>query len=455
MRKIRQIAGRLIGTGLMVFPCSRDWRRLRPLPRPEEMRSTPCKLNLTTSGPGAETTAAPHQSATVTLQELVNEALDKNPAIKSAARQVQAFHARVPQVRSLPDPVVSTGWMGNITPYSVQTGDPSSYRSISAMQEIPFPGKLKLRGQIVDRQAEAARWDYENTRRQVVSEVKAAYYDYFYYQKATEITLKDKDLLEKLTKIAEARYKVGKGIQQDVLRAQVELSRLLQRLTVLDQQERTARVRLNTLLFRDPEATLPPAAPFERAALSYTLDELYQMAAHNDPGLKREERMIEGSQLAVNLARREYEPDFRVGYMYQQRPLLPDMHGFTVGINIPIFYKTKQREGVIEATEDLIGARRNRDDRQTTVNFQVKEQYLAAKASGDLAQLYSGAVVPQSSLALESSMSSYEVGKADFLTMLENFLTVLDYEINCYRELSNYQMALARLEPLVGVELTK
>ena len=131
------------------------------------------------------------------------------------------------------------------------------------------------------------------------------------------------------------------------------------------------------------------------------------------------------------------------------------MHGFTVGINIPIFYKTKQREGVIEATEDLIGARRSRDDRQTTVNFQVKEQYLAAKASEDLAQLYSGAVVPQSSLALESSMSSYEVGKADFLTMLENFLTVLDYEINYYRELSNYQMALARLEPLVGVELTK
>ena len=330
MRKTRQIARRLISMGLMVFSLFAGLAQAQAPPASRGDEEHAVKLNLTTSGAGAETTAAPQQSATVTLQELVNEALDKNPAIKSAARQVQALHARVPQVRTLPDPVVSTGWMGNITPYSVQTGDPSSYRGISAMQEIPFPGKLKLRGQIVDRQAEAARWDYENTRRQVVAEVKAAYYDYFYYQKATEITLKDKDLLEKLTKIAEARYKVGKGIQQDVLRAQVELSRLLQRLTVLDQQERTARVRLNTLLFRDPEAPLPPAAPFDRATLSYTLDELYQLAAHNDPGLKREERMIEGSQLAVNLARKEYEPDFRVGYMYQERPSLPGyawLHG--------------------------------------------------------------------------------------------------------------------------------
>jgi outer membrane protein TolC len=131
------------------------------------------------------------------------------------------------------------------------------------------------------------------------------------------------------------------------------------------------------------------------------------------------------------------------------------MHGFAVGVNIPIFYKTKQREGVIEATEEMIGARRRLDDRQTTVNFEVKQQYLAAKASEELARLYSRAVVPQSSLALDSSISSYEVGKLDFLSMLTNFQTILDYEINYYQELSNYQIALAQLEVLVGQELTQ
>ena len=391
----------------------------------------------------------------VTLEELTREALQRNPAIRSVARRVQALRARVPQAKSLPDPVVSAGWMGNATPFSVQRGDPSSYRSVNAMQEIPFPGKLRLRGQIATSDADAAWWDFEETRRQVVAEVKAAYYDYFYYQKALDITRKDKDLLEKLTQIAEVRYKVGKGVQQDVLRAQVELSRLLQQLTVLEQQEETSRVKLNTLLFRDPETALPPAAPFEQAQFAYTLDEIYQMARQNDPGVEREKRTIERNEYAVNLARKDYDPDLRIGYMYQQRPLMPDMHGLTFGINIPIFYKTKQRQGVVEATEELASARRSLDDRLTTVNFEVKQQYLAAKASRDLARLYSQAIVPQSSLALESAMASYETGKVDFLSLLDSFINVLNFETNYYRELSNFQIALARLEPLVGRELTK
>ncbi|MGH9813603.1 MAG: TolC family protein, partial [Candidatus Acidiferrales bacterium] len=114
-----------------------------------------------------------------------------------------------------------------------------------------------------------------------------------------------------------------------------------------------------------------------------------------------------------------------------------------------------QREGVREATEELISVERGRADRETTLYFEVKQQYLAAKASDDLAQLYAQAVVPQSSLALESALSAYQVGSVDFLTLMENFSTVLDYEIDYYRELANYQAALARLEPLVGVELTK
>ena len=391
----------------------------------------------------------------VILETLVSEALEKNPAIHAAARAVLASRARVPQVRTLPDPVLTTGWAGNITPYSVQRGDPSSYRGLNLMQEIPFPGKLKLRGQIADREAEALQWDLENTRREIVAQVKADYYEYAYYHKAIEIIQKDQDLLGRLAKIADARYKVGMGIQQDVLRAQVEQSRLLQRLTVLNQQERTAQVRLNTLLNRDPETPIGEPTQIQKSKFPYGLEEIYQMARDNDPGLKREQRVIERSQLAVNLARRDYRPDFTVGYMYQQRPLLPDMQGFTVGINLPIFYKTKQREGAIEATEEMIGARNRLEDRQNSVNFEVKQQYLSAKASEELVQLYGRAVVPQSSLALDSSISSYEVGKLDFLSMLSNFQTILEYEIDYYQELTNFETALARLEVLVGRELTQ
>jgi outer membrane protein TolC len=391
----------------------------------------------------------------VTLDDLISVAFAQNPAIKSAAERYKAQQARVPQARSLPDPTVSVGWMGNIAPFSVQQNDPSSYRGLTVAEDFPFPGKLKLRGQIADRDAEAAWWDYEQMRRQVASDVKAAYYEYFFYTKAIEITDKDKDLLQKLASIAQELYRVGKGMQQDVFRAQVQVSRIDQKLIVLHQQEGTARVRLNTLLYRDPESPLPPPAPFTPAEFLVTLDELYALAHQNDPGLERDRRMIEENRFAVNLARKAYDPDFSVGYTYWQRPLMPDMHGAMVGINIPIFFRTKQRQGVIEAAHGLTGAQRDLDDRMTTVNFEIKQEFLAATASRDLSNLYSKAIVPQSSLALESSMSAYEVGKVDFLSMLTNFVDVLDYEVSYYEELSKFQSALARLEPLVGKELTK
>jgi|SRR5215469_4992257 len=407
----------------------------------------------TSAGAQAQTQTPP--SPPVDLDDLVGQALKKNPGVQSALRQVEALRHRVPQAKTLPDPKAAVGWMGNIKPFSVQHLDPSSYRGISAMQDIPFPGKLKLQGEIADREAEAAWWDYEAARRKVVSDVKEAYYDYFYYWKALEITKKDKDLLQKLSSIAEARYRVGKGVQQDVLKSQVEISLLDQRLTVLEQQEKTAQARLNTLLFRDPETPLAPPEKFVPAKLDHSLDELYTLARGQDTGLQREQRVIERDQYAVNLARKHYRPDFTVAYMYQQRPDLMDMHGFTVTANIPIFYRTKQRELVKEAKAQLEATQLNKENRQTELFFAVKAEYLEAKSSEDLMKLYSQAVVPQSSLTLESSMASYEVGTVDFLTILENFTTVLDYEVNYYRELSNYQMALARLEPLVGVELTK
>jgi outer membrane protein TolC len=141
--------------------------------------------------------------------------------------------------------------------------------------------------------------------------------------------------------------------------------------------------------------------------------------------------------------------------MYQNRPLMPEMHGFTFSVNLPVFYRSKQREGVNEATQELASAQRNRDNREATLYFEVKEQYLAAKASEELAGLFAQAVVPQSTLALESSLAAYQVGSLDFLSLLANFITVLDYEINYYEELTSYQKALARLEVVTGTELTR
>src|SRR5450755_3087588 len=175
----------------------------------------------------------PPSSQALTLEEVVTEALAKNPGVQSALHTINAQQHKIPQAKSLSDPMVSVGWNGNPAPFSVQEGDPSSYRGISVSQQLPYPGKLKLRGQIAAKDVDAAQWDYEAVRRRPVADVKTAYYEYFFYDKALQITRKDKDLLQKLSSISEARYKVGKGMQQDVLRSQVEITMLLQRVTVM------------------------------------------------------------------------------------------------------------------------------------------------------------------------------------------------------------------------------
>jgi outer membrane protein TolC len=388
------------------------------------------------------------------LDDVIREALEKNPEAQSALHTINALRLRVPQVKALPDPMVSVGWAGNLAPFSVMRGDNSSYRGLAVSEQFPSPGKLKLRGEIASKEADAAQADYEAIRRRVSTEVKVAYYDYFFYDQAIQTTERNKELLEKLSKIAEARYRVGKAMQADVLRSQVEISLLIEKLTVLEQHRATAQARLNVSMVRSPESPLLPAAAVQPATLRYSLDELYALAAANDTTVLRNKSMVEEGRIKIALAHREYRPDIGVSYMYQQRSALPDMNGVTFSVNIPIFYKNKQRQGVAEATENLLGAEKMRDNRLNEVRFELKQQYLGAKASERLLTLYSMGVVPQSSLALESSMASYQVGNVDFLSLLANFTTLLNYETDYYRQLADYQTALARIEALTGSDVT-
>ena len=399
--------------------------------------------------------ATPPAEVRLSLNEVIAEGLRQNPGVQSALHTLEAQRHKIPQAKSLADPQVSAGWMGNVAPFSLQQGDPSSYRGVSVSQEFPYPGKLKLRGQIASKDVDAAQWDYESVRRRVVADLKSAYFDYFFYSKALEITRKDKDLLQKLSSISEARYRVGKGMQQDVLRSQVEISLLLQKITVMEQQQATAQARLNTLMARSPESPLPPPADVEATGLYENLDDLYAAAKANDTSLQREQQMVEKNQFAVQLAHKDYQPDFGVAYTYQQRSMgLPDMNGMMFTVNVPLFYKTKQREEVRQATEEVLSAERSRANRANELQFELKQLFLSAQASKQLLDLYAKAVVPQSSLALESSMSAYQVGTVDFLTVLSNFSTILSYEVDYYRELANYQTSLARMESLVGMDLT-
>jgi outer membrane protein TolC len=387
------------------------------------------------------------------LDDVVRLALNKNPEAQSALHTVKALEHHVLQAAALPDPSVAVGWAGNPAPFSIMSRDASSYRGATISEQFPARGKLKLQGEMASKDVEAAKADYGIVCRRVAADLKAAFYDYFYFDKAIQATNQNKALLEKLSAIAEAQYRVGQSSQQDVLRSQVEISMLIEKLTMLQLQRDTAQARINAFLQQPVDTPLPPAEEIQPTPLRFTLDELSALAAKNDTAVQRDQAMIDKQHLGVALAQKQYRPDIGVSYMFQQRADQPDMNGLTVSVTIPVFYKAKQRPAVAEATENMLSAEKARENRLNEVQFELRQQYLALKAAERLMSLYRTGIVPQSSLALESSMSAYQVGKTDFLSLLTNFKTVLDYQSNYFRQLADYKTAIARIESLTGVEI--
>ena len=395
-------------------------------------------------------------TAAISLKSLVTEALEQNPEIIAMRRNFDMMRARVPQAKALPEPMLSYGYMGNavpLPPFDVQKGDPSSGRALGLSQEIPFPGKLATKGKMANVAAEAEWWAYEQTRLNVVAEVKDAYFDLYYIVKASETVTKNKELLEKFAKIAEAGFAVGKGIQQDVLKAQVEVSRLIDQLTVLEQRRLTAEARLNSLLFREPETPVGRPEEIRPREFSYGLAELYELALTSYPTLKAQRRRIDREQYGVELAKKDFYPDFSVGLTYFNRPGMPEMYGVNVGVKIPLYFWQKQRPAVAEATASAAAEKQRLENITTLLFFRIKDRYLAATTAERLVKLYGTTIIPQSSLALESAIAGYEAGKVDFLTLLDNLVTLRNYELSYYEQLSNVEKAIAALEPLVGVTL--
>lgn len=388
------------------------------------------------------------------LDDLVRLALERSPDAASAEHTIRAMEHRISQARALPDPMVSAGWAGKIAPFDTMAGDASSYRGITVSEQFPYPGKRRLQGAMAERDVETARVDCETAQRRIVLDVKTAYAEYFYLDKAIEATRQNKELLEKLASIAEAQYRVGRAMQQDVLRAQVEVSMLIEKLTQLEEQRDSAMAEVNTALVQQPETPLPPPQPLEAQPIRYSLDELYTLAEKNDTGIRRDQAVIERNRLNVTLAERQYRPDIGVSYMFQQRTNQPDMNGVTVSVNVPIFWKSKQREAIAEASETLHSTQKMQKSQQNAVRSEVRRRYLSAESSQRLLTLYSKGIVPQSSLALESAMSEYQVGKVDFLSLLSNFTTLLNYETSYYRQLADHQIAVAQLESLTGEPIT-
>jgi outer membrane protein TolC len=393
-----------------------------------------------------------------TLASLVAALDSVNPEIKAAQREIDMRVARIQSAGAPPDPTLSVGFMGGFQqpPYFPSPATPNGYREIAVSQELPFPGKLALRSQIAGTEAAAARWDLESTRWRLVSELKQMYFEYQFASRSLDIVRRNHTVLDQYRQMAEARFSVGQAIQQDLFKAQLEISALLERTVVLERQRDTLRARINALLYRAPDTPVDPDLAYTETPLPATAEPLRAEALARYPALRRSDQDITRGQQSLALARRELRPDFGVNVRTQQGVEgMPWMYGVDVMVKLPIFWQRKQRPMIAEAAAALEAGRNMRDSAAAEAEAAVTEHYVTATSSRRLIELYTDSVLPQARLAVESGLASYQVGKADFLTVLSNFTGVLTYEIGLEEQRAQYHQALARLEPLIGAELIK
>ncbi len=388
------------------------------------------------------------------LKKLLAEALASNPEILAAKKRYEAARQRPSQASSLPDPMFSPGYAANGRPWpGAGLGkEPTSAIGFMVAQEFPGPGKRKLRGDMAVKEAEAEFQEYQRAQLSVVSRLRQAYYRRAYAFAAVDVINRNLTLLEKLLKITEARYSVGRAAQQDVFRTQTQILILETKRVQMEREQGAREAEIVSLLNRPPGSSLPGPEQLKPRTLETSLDELYA-AARNSPMLRRDEKMVQRAEVAVNMARKEYHPDYTVRAGYFNMGRMPDMYQLSVDISVPLYFFRRQRPGVAEQAQNLAQSRKMYEADRQSLQFRIKDDHLMAQTSGQLGELYGKTVIPQASLTLESSLASYEAGAVDFTTVLMNYITVVEYETNYYEELQNLYLALSRLEEMTGTAL--
>lgn len=386
------------------------------------------------------------------LASLLGEALDHNPEILAAQKKYEAARQRPSQASSLPDPMFSPSYVSSGAPWpGAGLGkEPTSNIGFMVSQEFPAPGKRRLMGDMAEREADANFQDYQQAKLGVVSRVKQAYYRRAYDFAALAVIDKNLALMNQVQRITEVRYAAGKAAQQDVLKTQTQITILETRRVQFDRDQKAREAEIVSLLNRRPGSALPHPAPLAPLENTVGMDDLYAAAKQNSPMLRRDEKMIQRAELAVNLARKEYFPDTTVRAGYFTMGTMPDMFQFGLDFKIPAYFFRKQRAGVNEQAQTVAQSRRTYESSSQTLAFRIKDDHLMAQTSAQLVKLYHDAVIPQATLTLESSLASYETGSVDFLTVLTNMITVVEYEMNYWEELQNVYLAMARLEEMTG-----
>lgn len=388
------------------------------------------------------------------LDQLVEEALDNNPEILAAKKRGEVFRERVPQASALEDPMLGFGIVNLPTNFSFREED-MTMKEISISQKLPFPGKRPLMKEMAEKEAEAVSTEIEDKTNRIIKEVKTVYFEISHVYRAREVTLRNKQIFETLAKIAETRYATGEGIQQDVLKAHVEIFRMADELIMLDQKRAALEAKLHSLLNRTGGVSTgePEELIFKR--FPFTLEEFQNTALDSNPTLKAMKMMIEAKEKAHGLAKLDYYPDFTFKFAYGQRDNSPemarrDMLTGMVEMNVPIFYESKQGRKVAETLADIQTFQAQYRAMKNEIFYMIASMASMLQRTERQLELYKTGIIPQASIQVKSALSAYAVNKIDFMTLLDSQMTLYRYELEYHEALTEYEKNLSSLEAAVG-----
>jgi cobalt-zinc-cadmium efflux system outer membrane protein len=400
------------------------------------------------------------EKPSLNVDQLVDEAIQNNPEILAARQRWEVFKEKVPQAYALEDPMFSFGITNLPTNFSFKDED-MTMKEFAISQKFPFPGKRPLMKEMAENEAEAVSKEIQIKIHQIIREVTVAYYELSHVYRASEVTERNKEILESFAKIAETRYSLGEGIQQDVIKAHLEIAKMVDELIMWNQKKRAAEAKLNALLNRPPETVLGKPEEVNPRTFPYTVEELQKMAVEMSPTLQGMKKMIDAKEKAYALAKREYYPDLKLLFAYGQRDKTPegsnryDMLTGMVEVNIPIFYKSKQDRKVAETKADILNWEAQYRAMKNELHSMITDMVTMIQRVERQIELYKTGIIPQAGLQIDSALSAYRVNKADFMTLLDSRMTLYKVELDYHQALTEFEKNAAGLGAVIGKHLDR
>ncbi len=390
----------------------------------------------------------------LSLKKAVDKVLQVNPDLAAIEARAEAL-ARIPkQAGTLPDPVLSLNLANMpLDSFSFSQEGMTQFQ-VGIVQALPYPGKLALREKVADFNANAARLEVDEKRLQLVRDVKTVWWNIYYLDRALEVIERNQALLQQFVNVAETRYTVGKGLQQDILLAQLELTRLGDSAIQINNLRENEVTRLNILLDKPVTNVIElPAVVDER--LPRLKDEalLKQQARQTHPSLVAQHKRMEAARGRVDLAEKDYAPDFKVGAVYGLRGgSRADMGSIMFSMNLPLYTGSKQDLAVDQRNAEWLEQKYRLHDQQNRIASQLQQAITDYRRSTERVKLFKQEIIPQARQTVDAMLAGYQVGKVDFLNLVRSQTNLYDYETRYWKAFSSANQALAKLVAAVGKE---